>query len=216
MGISRMETRSFDSLMGRTIALIPGDGETYRFIFESIFGPSAVLKPVDLKSTAYAKAVEQKVVVPIEASIDGGKAMAEVTVERWSERTGALRVYRPKEVVLEQRRRDRRLSVRFPLELGVMRDGELRTVRTITEDVSVGGFAAVVDEQLVPGELMVVLVQLPGRSLMVTARVTIVERARRRTMHSKITAISPDDAAALASALQVIEAAKAAEEDQRT
>jgi hypothetical protein len=131
MGISRMETRSFDSLMGRTIALIPGDGETYRFIFESIFGPSAVLKPVDLKSTAYAKAVEQKVVVPIEASIDGGKAMAEVTVERWSERTGALRVYRPKEVVLEQRRRDRRLSVRFPLELGVMRDGELRTVRTI-------------------------------------------------------------------------------------
>ena len=97
-----------------------------------------------------------------------------------------------------------------------MRDGEMRTVRTTTEDVSVGGFAAVVDEHLVPGELMVVLVQLPGRSLMVTARVTILERARRRTMHSKITAISPDDAAALASALQVIASGKAAEEAERT
>lgn len=210
-----METRSFDSLIGRTIALLPGDGETYRFIFDSIFGPSAVLKPVDLKSGAYAKEVEQKSVVPIEASIDGGKATAEVTVERWSERTGALRVYRPKEVVLEQRRRDPRFAVRFPMELGVMRDGEMRTVRTITEDVSVGGFAALVDEHLVPGELMVVLIQIPGRALMVTARVTIVERARRRTMHSKITAISPDDAAALASALQVIEAARAAEGTDR-
>lgn len=207
-----METRHFDSLMGRTVALVPGDGETYRFIFDSIFGPSAVLKPVDIKSTAFAKAVEQKTVMRIEASIDGGKASAEVTVERWSERTGGLRVYRPKEVVLEQRRRDRRFAVRFPLELGVLRDGEMRTVRTVTEDVSVGGFAAVVDEHLIPGELMVVLIQLPGRALMVSARVTIVERMRRRTMHSKITAISPDDAAALAGALQAIEAARAAGE----
>lgn len=201
-----METRSFDSLVGRTVALVPGDGESYRFVFDSIFGPSAVLKPLDLKSGAFAKEVEQKAVMTLEASIDGGKATAEVTVERWSERTGALRVYRPKEVVLEQRRKAKRLPARLPLELGVLRDGEMRTVKTFTEDVSVGGFAALVDENLTPGELMVVLVRLPGRSLLVTAQVTIVERARRRTMHSKITAISPDDAAALASTLQAIEA----------
>lgn len=205
-----MQTRSFDSLVGRTVVLVPGDGESYRFVFDSIFGPSAVLKPLDLKAGAFAKAVEPKAVMPLEASIDGGRASAEVTVERWSERTGALRVYRPKEVTLEQRRKAPRLPARLPLELGVMREGEMRTVKTFTEDVSVGGFAAQVDENLVPGELMVVLVRLPSRSLLVTAQVTIVERARRRTMHSKITAISPDDAAELASTLQVIEADLAA------
>ena len=200
-----METRLFDSLMGRTIELLPGDGERYRFVFESIFGPCAVLKPLDLKSTAYAKAAEQKSVVTLEASIDGGKATGEGTVERWSERTGALRVYRPREITLAQRRRHPRFAVQFPIQLGVVRDGEMRTIRTTTEDMSVGGFAAVIDEQLEADEAVVVLVQLPARALIVTAVVTMVERARRRRMHARFTAISPDEAAALAAALHEVE-----------
>lgn len=201
-----MQTRSFDSLVGRTVVLVPGDGESYRFVFDSIFGPSAVLKPLDLKSGTFAREVEQKAVMSLEASIDGGKAIAEVTVERWSERTGALRIYRPKEVVLQQRRKAPRLPARFELELGVLRDGEIRTVKSFTDDVSVGGFAALVDENLAHDEQMVALLRLPNKSLLVTAQVTLVERARRRTVHARITAISPDDAAALAGALQVIEA----------
>lgn len=201
----RMETRSFDSLMGRTIEILPGDGERYRFAFESVFGPSAVLKPLDLKSAAYAKSAEQKSVVMLEASIDGGKASAEGTVERWSERSGALRVYRPREIVLAQRRRHPRFAVQFPLELGVVRDGEMRTIRTTTEDLSIGGLAALVDEQLEADEAIVVLVRLPTGALIVTAVVTVVERARRRRMHARFTAISPDDAATLAAVLHEVE-----------
>ncbi len=205
MNHGRMETRSFDSLMGRTIELLPGDGERYRFTFESVFGPSAVLKPLDLKSAAYAKTAEQKAVVTLEASIDGGKASAEGTVERWSERSGALRVYRPREIVLAQRRRHPRFAVQFPLELGVLRDGEMRTIRTTTEDLSVGGFAAVVDEQLEADEAIVVLVRLPAGVVIVTALGTMGERARRRRRHARFTAISPDDAAALAAVLHEVE-----------
>lgn len=233
-----METRGFDSLLGRTVTLsrlagdAPGaapdaerggsghsDGgdrpaaeptESYRFVFDSIFGPSAVLKPLDLRSGVFARAAEAKTVMMLEASIDGGKAVVEVTVERWSERTGALRVYRPKEVTLEQRRKAPRLVARLPLELGVVRDGEMRILKTFTEDISVGGFAAVVDEQLFADEVLVVLLRLPRRPVLATAEVTLIERMRRRTVHAKITAIGPDDAVALAATLHEIEAETAA------
>jgi hypothetical protein len=57
-----------------------------------------------------------------------------------------------------------------------------------------------------PGEPVVALIHLPGESVVVTAQVTVVEAFRRRLMHARTTAISPDDYAVLAASLRVIEA----------
>jgi hypothetical protein len=53
---------------------------------------------------------------------------------------------------------------------------------------------------------VVALIHLPGDSVVVTAQVTVVESLRRRLVHARTTAISPDDYTVLAASLRVIEA----------
>lgn len=178
----------------------------HRFVLESIFAGIAVMGPADKRAVAWARSLTPKTPVRVVASVDDGILSAGSEVEKWSDRAGTLRIIRPKAMDFAQRRRTVRLPAKLGIELSVVRDGQMRSMTGRTDDISIGGFAATVDEHVEPGEPVVALIHLPGESIVVTAQVTIVESLRRRLVHARTTAISPDDYAVLAASLRVIEA----------
>jgi hypothetical protein len=202
-----MKIRTFDALTGRKITLESEDGlQSYRFVLESIFAGIAVMGPADKRAMAFARELAPKTPLRVVASVDDGILSAGAEVEKWSERAGTLRILRPRVMDFAQRRRTVRLPARMGIELSVLRDGRMVSIHGRTEDISIGGFAATIDESIEPGEPVVALIHLPGESVVVTAQVTVVEALRRRLMHARTTAISPDDYAVLAASLRVIEA----------
>ena len=202
-----MKIRTFDALTGRKITLESEDGaQSHRFVLESIFAGIAVMGPADKRAVAFARELTPKTALRVVASVDDGILSAATEVEKWSERAGTLRIVRPKVMDFAQRRRTVRLPARLGIELSVVRNGTMVSLHGRTEDISIGGFAATVDEHVDPGELVAALIHLPGESVVVTAQVTVVEALRRRLVHARTTAISPDDYAVLAASLRVIEA----------
>lgn len=202
-----MKIRTFDALTGRKITLESEDGsQSHRFVLESIFAGIAVMGPADKRAVAFARELTPKTALRVVASVDDGILSAATEVEKWSDRAGTLRIVRPKVMDFAQRRRTVRLPARLGIELSVLRDGKMVSLNGRTEDISIGGFAATVDEHVEPGELVAALVHLPGESVVITAQVTVVEALRRRLVHARTTAISPDDYAVLAASLRVIEA----------
>lgn len=202
-----MKIRTFDALVGRKMTLQDETGEqSHRFVLEAIFAGIAVMGPADKRAVAWARDLAPKTEVRVVASVDDGILSAGSLVEKWSDRAGTLRIVRPKVMDFAQRRRTVRLPAKLGIELSVVRDGRMRSVPGRTEDISIGGFAATVDDQIEAGEPVVALIHLPGESIVVTAQVTIVESLRRRLVHARTTAISPEDYAVLAASLRVIEA----------
>jgi hypothetical protein len=155
---------------------------------------------------SFARDLAPKTPLRVVASVDDGILSAGTEVEKWSERAGTLRIIRPKVMDFAQRRRTVRLPARLGIELSVLRDGTMVSLHGRTDDISIGGFAATIDEAIEPGEPVVALIHLPGESVVVTAQVTVVESLRRRLVHARTTAISPDDYTVLAASLRVIEA----------
>jgi hypothetical protein len=202
-----MKIRTFDALVGRKMTLETETGEeSHRFVLESIFAGIAVMSPADKRAVAFARHLEPKAPLRVVASVDDGILLAGVVVEKWSDRAGTLRIVRPRSMSFSQRRRTVRLPAKLPIEFAVVREGALVSMQGRTEDISIGGFAATIDGTVEADESVMALIQLPNDSIVVTAQVTVVESLRRRLVHARTTAISPDDYAVLAGALRLIEA----------
>lgn len=202
-----MKIRTFDALVGRKMTLESETGEeSHRFVLESIFAGVAVMSPADKRAVAFARRLEPKTPLRVLASVDDGILLAGVEVEKWSDRAGTLRIIKPRSMSFSQRRRTVRLPAKLPIEVAVVRDGQMVSSQGRTEDISIGGFAASVEGTVEAGETVVALIHLPNESIVLTAQVTVVEQLRRRLVHARTTAISPDDYAVLAAALRLIEA----------
>ncbi len=202
-----MKIRTFDALVGRKMTLESETGEeSHRFVLESIFAGVAVMSPADKRAVAFARRLEPKTPLRVLASVDDGILLAGVEVEKWSDRAGTLRIVKPRSMSFSQRRRTVRLPAKLSVEVAMVRDGQMVSSQGRTEDISIGGFAASVEGNVEPGETVVALIHLPNESIVVTAQVTVVEQLRRRLVHARTTAISPDDYAVLAAALRLIEA----------
>jgi hypothetical protein len=199
-----VKIRTFDALVGRKLRLESGAG-SHRFVLESLLSNVAVLSPVDRTAAAFGRSVERGTPLRVVASVDGGMLSADTEVERWSERNKALHVYRPRSMEFSQRRRTVRLPVRLGLELSVVRDGVVCCVGGVTEDLAIGGFAAVLDGRVEVGESVVALLRLPNGSVATVAQVTAVDAIRVGLTHVRFDVISPDDYRVLVSALQIVE-----------
>ncbi len=201
-----MKIRTFDALVGRKMTLGDLEGEVaHRFVLESLFGMNAVMTPADKRAMEYARAVEPKTMMRIVASVDDGMLTGELLVDRWSDRSGGLRVNKPRELRFAQRRRTVRLPVKLPVDLTVVRDGECTVVHGQTEDISIGGFSCILDSTITAGEAVVAMLHLPDEPVVVTARITLVESLRRRLVHARMLSISPEDYKILAKALPLLE-----------
>ncbi|MEI6498076.1 MAG: PilZ domain-containing protein [Actinomycetota bacterium] len=203
-----MRIRTFDELLGRKMSIGLHESDVmYRFVLESIVGINVILVPADKRAMDFARAVEPKSTMRLAASVDDGMLTADIMINRWSDRSGGLRIMKPTEMMFAQRRRTVRLPARVGIDLFVHRDGAAKIISGQTEDISIGGFAATIDEAVTAGERVVARLNLPTEPIIVVAEVTLVESLRRRLAHARTLSMSPDDYAILAATLPQLEEA---------
>ncbi len=201
-----MRIRTFEALTGKKLNVEAGDpGGPFRFTLETLVGQSVLLTPVDKRSSTFARDVDRGLDIELVGFVEDGILRSNTRVDRWSERNGTLYVARPSSVTFSQRRRTVRLPARREIELAVLRDGELRTVKGQTVNISIGGFAANVQENFTKGEELMVVMRLPTAEVFIVAEVTMMESLRQRVVHARTTSITPTDYDTLLEELVAIE-----------
>ena len=128
-------------------------------------------------------------------------------VDRWLAASRTLMVNNPA-LSFAQRRDYFRVAVTLPIEVGLVRDGTVQFVAATTVDMSQGGCAFTVREEVIEHELAVVVVRLEERAVLAVLQIVGVSPDRKVPVRARFYQITPYDRTALATELRRYEVAR--------
>lgn len=199
-----MDRRELYSLTGSMVRIVradaPGTG-AHHFTVESAADTTAVVRPCDREAKEFAADLVAGDRLRLTVGAADGVLEAVLVVDRWLPSSRMLMVNNPP-LAFAQRRNFFRVPVVLPIELGLVRDGEVHGVEGTTVDVSQGGCSLVLRESVHDHELAAAVLRFDTRVIVTVVQFLGVTADRRAPVRARFDQIAPADRTALGTELR--------------
>ena len=159
------------------------------------------MRPCDREAKEFAAALAPNDRLRLTVGAADGVLEATLVVDRWLPSSRMLMVTNPP-LTFAQRRNFFRVPVVLPIELGLVRDGEVWGVEGNTVDVSQGGCSLVLREQVTEHELAAAVLRFDERAVVAVVEFLGVTADRRAPVRARFDQITPADRTALGTELR--------------
>lgn len=166
----RQDLRPF---LGTPVTLWEGDDDTVRrrFVLDASLQRTAVLRPADDTSRAWAMKLKGGEKVTLGAGDVDGFVTANLVVDRWSGPQRMLLVSVPAKPVFLQRRSVFRVAIQVPVEVLSWGSGMPQRTVGVTKDMSIDGLSAALVVPPTEHLEAVVLLKLPTKPVVVGGKI---------------------------------------------